>query len=122
MFAPMVTSLGHYRAGKVQLHGVTGAQRSSLIPDVPTFNETGYPMLDIPTWFAILGPAGMPAAVVKALSEGIGKALASKDVMDHLMNQGVEPGYGTPAELDAFLKSDTAMWAKLVKESGIKPQ
>jgi len=122
MFAPMVTSLGHYRAGKIQLHGVTGAKRSPLMPDVPTFNETGYPTLDIPTWFAILGPAGLAAPVVKVLSDGIGKALASKDVIESLMNQGVEPGYGAPAELDAFLKADTAMWAKLVKDSGIKPQ
>ena len=122
MFAPMVTSLGHYKAGKVKVHGVTGAQRSTLMADVPTFNESGYPMLDIPTWFAILGPAGIPPPVVKPLSAGIAKALASKDVLDALSNQGVEPGYGNPAELDSFLKADTAMWAKLVKESGIKPQ
>jgi tripartite-type tricarboxylate transporter receptor subunit TctC len=122
MFAPMVTSLGHYKAGKVKLHGVTGAQRSALMPDVPTFSESGYPMLDIPTWFAVLGPAGMPAPVVRVLSAGVAKALASKDVVEALTNQGVEPGYGDPAALDAFLKADTAMWARLVKESGIKPQ
>ena len=122
MFAPMVTSLSHYRAGKIQLHGVTGSKRSALMPDVPTFNESGYPMLDIPTWFAILGPAGIPANAVKTLTAGIAKALSSKDVIDNLTNQGVEPGYGNPSELDAFLKADTAMWGKLVKESGIKPQ
>ena len=122
MFAPMVTSLGHYRAGKIQVHGVTGAKRSPLMPDVPTFIESGYPMLDIPTWFAILGPAAIPPAAVKLLSDGIGKALGTKDVIEALTNQGVEPGYGSPAELDAFLKADTAMWAKLVKEAGIKPQ
>ena len=122
MFAPMVTSLAHYRAGRIQLHGVTGSKRSALMPDVPTFNESGYPMLDIPTWFAILGPAGIPPASVKILSAGIAKALSSKDVIDNLTNQGVEPGYGNPAELDAFLKADSAMWSKLVKEVGIKPQ
>ncbi len=122
MFAPMVTSLGQYKAGKVKVHGVTGSQRSTLMPDVATFNESGYPMLDIPTWFAILGPAGIPAPVVKQLSAGVAKALASKDVIESLSNQGVEPGYGNPAELDAFLKADTSMWAKLVKEAGIKPQ
>ena len=122
MFAPMVTSLPHFKAGKVQVHGVTGAKRSALMPEVPTFNESGYPMLDIPTWFAILGPAGIPADAVKILTAGVAKALASKDVIGHLTNQGVEPGYGNPAELDAFLKADTAMWAKLVKEAGLKPQ
>ena len=122
MFAPMVTSLPQYRAGKVQVHGVSGAKRSALMPDVATFNESGYPMLDIPTWFAILGPAGIPNDAVKTLNEAIGKALASKDVIDALGNQGVEPGFGTPAQSSAFLKADTAMWAQLVKDAGIKPQ
>lgn len=122
MFAPMVTSLPHYQAGKVQVHGVTGNKRSALMADVPTFIELGYPMLDIPTWFAFLGPAGIPRNTVKILSDGVAKALTSKDVIDALGNQGVEPGYGTPAELDAFLKTDTAMWVRLVKEAGIKPQ
>jgi tripartite-type tricarboxylate transporter receptor subunit TctC len=122
MFAPMVTSLPHYRAGKIQVHGVTGAKRSALMPEVPTFTESGYPMLDIPTWFAFLGPAGMPSTAVKLLSDNVGKALASKDVIDALANQGVEPGFGGPAELDAFLKTDAAMWSRMVKEAGIKPQ
>ena len=122
MFAPMVTSLPHYRAGKAQVHGVTGAKRAAQMPDVPTFIELNYPMLDIPTWFALLGPAGIPRNAVKILSDSVAKALESRDVLDALISQGVEPGYGAPAELDAFLKADTAMWAKLVKEAGIKPQ
>jgi len=122
MFAPMVTSLPQYRAGKIQVHGVSGSKRSPLMPDVPTFNESGYPMLDVPTWFAFLGPAGMPAGVVKVLNDTTGKALAAKDVIDALTNQGVEPGFGSPAETEAFLKADVAMWGKLVREAGIKPQ
>ena len=56
------------------------------------------------------------------MSDGVAKALASKDVIDALMNQGVEPGYGSPPELAAFLKADSAMWSKLTKELGVKPQ
>jgi len=122
LFAPMVTALPHYRSGKIQLHGVTGSTRSALMPDVPTFIESGYPTLDIPTWFALLGPAGVPGEVVKLVSDGVAKALASKDVIDNLTKVGVEPNFGTPAELDAFLKADTAMWGKIVKEAGIQPQ
>ncbi len=118
----MVTSLSHYKAGKVQVHGVTGAKRPALMPDVPTFTESGYPMLDIPIWFAYLGPAGIPRDAVKTLSDAVGKALASNDVSDALARQGVEPGYAAPAELDAFLKADTALWQKRVKEAGIKPK
>lgn len=122
MFAPMVTSLPQYRAGKIQLHGVTGSKRNALVPEVPTFIESGYPMLDVPTWFAFLGPAGIPAGPVRILNEAAGKALAAKDVIDALSNQGVEPFHGTPAETDAFLKTENAMWARMVKEAGIKPQ
>ena len=122
MFSPIVTSLPHYRAGKVQVLGVTGARRSPLMPAVPTFTELGYPTLDISTWFALIGPAGLPLNVVKVMTDGVAKALGSKDVVDALMNQGVEPGYGSPTELDSFLKADSAMWSKLVKDSGIKPE
>ena len=118
----MVTSLTHDKAGKVQVQGVTGSKRSPLMPDVPTFTESGYPMLDIPTWFAYLGPAGIPRDAVKTLSDAVAKALASKDVSDALAHQGVEPGYASPAELDAFLKADTALWEKRVKDAGIKPK
>jgi tripartite-type tricarboxylate transporter receptor subunit TctC len=59
---------------------------------------------------------------VKVITDGVAKALASKDVIDALMNQGVEPGYASPAELGAFLKTDSAMWSKLTKELGVKQQ
>lgn len=122
MFAPIVTSMPHYRAGKVQVHGVTGSKRSALMPAVPTFIESDYPKLDIPTWFAVLGPAGIPRNAVSVVSDGIAKALTSKDVVEALANQGVEPSYAGPAELEAFLKAETAMWRALVLELGVKPQ
>jgi tripartite-type tricarboxylate transporter receptor subunit TctC len=122
IFAPMVTSLPHYRAGKIQVEGVTGSKRSALMPEVPTFTESGYPMLDIPTWFAILGPAGLPDDVVKVLSEGVRKALASKEVVEALTRQGVEPGFASPADTRAFLEADSTQWAKRIKAAGIQPQ
>ena len=122
MFAPMSQTLAYYRSGKVQMHGVTGSKRSPLMPEVPTFIEAGYPKLDIPVWFALLGPVGIPPQAVKVMSDAVAKALASKDVTDALVNQGVEPSYGSPAALEAFLKSDVLMWGALVKELGVKPQ
>jgi tripartite-type tricarboxylate transporter receptor subunit TctC len=122
MFAPMVTSLPQYRAGKIQVHGVSGAKRSTLMPDVATFNESGYPMLDVPTWFAFMGPAGIPTETVKVLNQAAGKALATRDVIEALSNQGVEPGFGSPTETATFLKADVAMWARIVKDADIKPQ
>ena len=122
MFSPLATSVAQHRADKVRVLGITGAKRSSLMPSVPTFTEQGYPSVDMSTWFALLGPAGMPPPAVKVLSDATAKALASKDVGDALMNQGIEPSYAGPQELEAFLKADLAMWGKLVKELGVKPQ
>ena len=122
LFAPLVTSLPHLNAGKLRLLGISGSKRSALVPDVPTFNELGYPTLDIATWFAILGPKGVPNSVVKTLNEAVGKALQSKDVIQSLSKQGVEPDFGTPEQTAAFLKKDAEMWGKMVKESGIERQ
>lgn len=120
MFAPMVTSVPLYKSGKVQLLGVTGSRRNALIPDVPTFTELGFPMLDIPSWYAFLAPAGTPRAVINKLNAEINKALGSKEVNEQFANLGVEPSINTPEESDAFLKADSAMWARVVRESGIK--
>lgn len=119
MFSPLATSIAQHRAGKVNVLGITGAKRSPLMPSVPTFTEQGYPSVDMSTWFALLGPAGTPANAVKVVSEASAKALASREVADALMNQGIEPSYAGPADLEAFLKADLAMWSKLVKELGV---
>ncbi len=122
LFAPLVTSLSYYKAGKVQLLGVTGSKRQPLIPDVPTFIESGFPMLDVPTWFALVGPAGIPRPVVARINQAVIKALGSKDVTDQLNNLGIEPTPRTVDESDAFLKQDAAMWGRMAKESGIVAQ
>ena len=87
---------------------------------------------DIPlNWFLYFAAASFSIGLmgvllrrnaIAVLSENAAKALASKEVADALANQGVEPSYAGPAELDAFLKADTAMWRALVKEAGITPQ
>lgn len=120
MFAPMVTSIPPYKTGKIQLLGVTGSRRNGLIPDVPTFIELGFPMLDIPSWYAFLAPAGTPRPVIARLNAEINKALANRDVNDQFANVGIEPSINSPEESDAFLKADALMWSRVVKASGIK--
>jgi len=119
LFAPMVTSLPLQKSGKLRTLGVTGSKRNPLLPDVPTFTEAGFPMLDIPQWFAILVPAGTPRPIVAKLNGEIVKAMRMKDVQDQLSRLGVEPATGTPEETEAFLKRDWANWGKAVKDSGI---
>jgi len=122
LFAPLVTALPHMKSGKIMLQGITGSKRSPLIPDVPTFIDSGFPMLDVPTWFAVMGPAGVSRPVVTRINQAVVKALTSKDVIDQLTRVGIEPTPGTPEEADAFLKADVANWAKMVKQAGVKAQ
>lgn len=119
MFAPMVTSLPHLRAGKLQVLAITSPKRSPLMPEVPTFAEAGYP-IDVSTWFAVIGPAALPQSVVRTLSEGVRETLASKETVDALAKQGVEPSFASPADTAAFLEADAAAWGKMVREAGIE--
>jgi tripartite-type tricarboxylate transporter receptor subunit TctC len=122
LFAPMPTSLPYHKSGKLHLLGVTGSKRNVLVPDVQTFTEAGFPMLDVGSWYAIMGPAGIPRAIVTRLNQAVNKAMGVKDVQEKLGNIGVDPNTGTPEELDAYLKKDASTWADMVKDSGIKAQ
>jgi tripartite-type tricarboxylate transporter receptor subunit TctC len=122
LFAPITTALPYYVSGQAKVIGVSGAGRSALMPDVATFTETGYPALDISTWFALLGPKGMASGDVKVLSDASAKAMAMPDVIDVLAKNGISPDYRPPAELANFLQSDLARWQGIVKASGYVPQ
>jgi len=119
LFAPMATAISHYKSGKIRIFGTTGVKRNPLTPDAPSFIEAGYPTLDIPSWFGFMGPAGIPRAVVERINQASNKALASKEAMDKLGNIGIEPSPGTPEDFDAFLKQESATWAKLSKAAGV---
>jgi tripartite-type tricarboxylate transporter receptor subunit TctC len=122
LFAPITTVLPYYISGQARVIGVSGTGRSSLMPDVPTFAESGYPTLDISTWFAMLGPKGMAAADVQVLSNASAKAVQMPDVIELLGKNGISPDYRPPAELASFLKSDLERWEGIVKGSGYVPQ
>ena len=120
MFVPLTTSMPYYRSDRVNLMGVTGSNRTTLLPLVPTFTEQGYPELDIPTWFGLMGPPGIATNTIRILNQAIEKTLNSKEVIAALQLQGIEPTYGSSEELKTFIKADSALWGKLIKDSGIK--
>ena len=119
LFSLLATSLPLHQGGKAPIIGITGAKRSAVLPDVATFTESGFPMLDMPSWFALLAPAATPRPVITRLNAEAVKAAHLKDVQDQLNKLGVDPGASTPAELDAFLKADYAKWGKAVADSGV---
>jgi tripartite-type tricarboxylate transporter receptor subunit TctC len=115
------TSRAHIAAGKFRALGVTSARRFSLLPDLPTLAEQGYPV-EGGTFFAILGPANMPRPVVDTLNREVNRALKLPDVRERLTSLGTEIAGGTPEELGEIVRREVARWTKVVKDSDLKFQ
>jgi tripartite-type tricarboxylate transporter receptor subunit TctC len=122
LFAPITTVFPYYTSGEARVIGVSGSERAALMPDVPTFTESGYPSLDISTWFAIMGPKGIPASDVQVLSGAVAKAVQMPDVIALLAKNGIAPDYRAPSDLASYLKADLERWEGIVKASGFVPQ
>lgn len=118
----MPAALPFIKSGRVKVLGVTTAKRASNLPEVPTLAEAGVKGYEAALWTGILAPAGTPDPVIKRLNGEIAKVLELKDVQDALARQGAEAQGSTPAEFAAFLKTEYAKWARVVKEGGIRIQ
>ena len=118
MFDNMPSSLPLVKEGKLRAIGVTSAKRSAAAPDIPTIAEQGLPGFEAVSWFALFGPANMPKAVTDKLSAEVGKIMKSPEVSKKLLDIGLEPAPGTPAELAAYQQKEITKWAKVVKDSG----
>jgi len=116
----LAAALPHLRAKKVRALAITGAKRHPLLPDVPTFEESGYPGFDGIQWYGIVGPAKMPEPVVRRLNEEINKALASPALRQRLAAEAIDPMPMSPAEFGRFIQSEIARWSKLAAERRIR--
>ncbi|MGQ0752275.1 MAG: Bug family tripartite tricarboxylate transporter substrate binding protein [Betaproteobacteria bacterium] len=118
----MPAALPFIKSGRVKVLGVTTAKRASNLPDVPTLSEAGVKGYEAALWTGLLGPAGIPGPIISRLNGEIAKIVELKDVQEALARQGAEAQTSTPQEFAAFLKSEYAKWARVVKESGIRIQ
>jgi tripartite-type tricarboxylate transporter receptor subunit TctC len=114
---PVSESLPFARSGALRTLAVTGARRSSFLPDVPTMTEAGYKIV-VDSWLGVFVPAKTPAEVVNALSAAIAEAVKSAPMTESLGKIGNLPSFQTPAEFAAVVKADVARWAPVVKASG----
>ena len=121
-FAPLSSALSQIKGGRLQALAVGTATRSPVLPDVPTTIEAGFPKSDYIFWVAMLAPSGTPKAVIDRLNAEAVKALTSPDVKEKLAVLGAEPMPMTPADFDAFIRSETARMAVVIKNAGIKAQ
>jgi len=119
MLAGTPPTLPQIRTGKLRAIAVTGAKRSPLLPDVPTFAET-LPGYEATTWYGFMVPAGTPKRIIGALNAEIRKALEAPAATKVLADAGFEPEPSTPGQLDALLRSEIDKWSKVVKAVGIR--
>ncbi len=116
----LVDQIELQRSGKIRLLATSAAQRSPLLPEVPTFAEAGLKGMEGTAWFAVYAPAKTPEATVRQLNAAINKALAVPELRERFGKLGLEPTGGSPADLSAAMKRDTERWAPVVKASGLR--
>jgi tripartite-type tricarboxylate transporter receptor subunit TctC len=114
------TLLGHIKNGKLRPLAVTAAKRTDDLPQTPTVAESGYKGFEAVTWFGLLGPAKLPASVVRTANTELNKALNSPDLRKKLEDQGLNVTSSSSEEFAKLIKADIAKWAPVVKDSGAK--
>jgi tripartite-type tricarboxylate transporter receptor subunit TctC len=114
--------LPHVKSGALRVLAVLSEKRSPIFPEVATIAESGFPGFEASVWYGVVGPAGMPAAVVTRLHEEVEKALAAADVRERLASAGGEVAPGSSAMFAEMLQGEQQRYARLIRESNIKPE
>ena len=120
MFPGLAAAVPHIRSGRVRPLAVTGLKRHPQFKDLPTLDESGFKGFDAQQWYGVVGPAGMPAAIVQQLNETLATVLLAPDLRDKLSVEAVEPLVMTPDKFGAFIRADIARWTKLAQARGIQ--
>jgi tripartite-type tricarboxylate transporter receptor subunit TctC len=121
-WAPLNAALPHVNGGKAVALAVSSAQRSPLLPNVPTVAEQGYAGFDYTLWVGLWGPANMPADLAAKINKDVNAALASPDLKERLQKLGTVPGSFSIAEFTAFVRKELEETQKILQAAGIKPQ
>jgi tripartite-type tricarboxylate transporter receptor subunit TctC len=120
MFTLVHSSIPHAQSGRLRILGVTGTKRSAQFPEAPTFREQGIDFMDdVDAWYAVMGPAKLPAEMVKKLNADVNAVMGMGDVQSNLLKQGLLPTTSTPQALHELIKSDLARWAKVIADAHI---
>jgi len=119
-FATPLSALGHLKSGKLVGLAVAAPSRFPTLPDVPTAAEVGLPGYDVDFWYGLLGPAGMPAALVERIQHDVAAVLTAPEAKESLLAQGCVAVAGPPQALTALIAREYDKWAKVVKDGGVK--
>ena len=121
-FDTITAVLPHVRAGKLKAIAVATAQRSALVPDVPTLSESGLPGFTGGTWFGLLAPAATPAPLIEKLNRELVAILRSDAMRKEFESRGIEPVGDTPQEYARFIRTESDRWRDLAAKIGLKPE
>jgi len=121
-WAPLNAALPHVNGGKAVALAVSSAQRSPLLPNVPSVAEQGYPGFDYTLWVGLWGPAKIPADVAAKINQDVNAALASPDLRERLTRLGTVPGNLTVPQFTEFVRKEVEETSKILQAAGIKPQ
>lgn len=122
MMPNMLSAQPHIKSGRLRALGVTGSKRAPGADDIPTIAEAGVPGYEAVQWYGLLAPAAVPRDIITKLHAGVVRALQNPEVRQRLLNDGAEPVGSSPEEFAAYLRSETAKWAKVIQAAGIKPE
>jgi tripartite-type tricarboxylate transporter receptor subunit TctC len=120
MFDAPPSLYGQIKAGRLRVLASAYSKRSELFPEVPTLAEVGYPQLQGVIWYGLSGPAGMPAPVVKRISDELQRLLGIADVRERFAQQGAIATFMTPQQYTGFIRAEMAKWGPVVQSSGAK--
>lgn len=120
VFIGIPAAAPHIKAGKLRALALASAQRSAVLPDVPTADEAGLPKFEVTTWYGILAPAGTPRPVVARLNGELGKIMHSPELKDRLEALATDPLTSTPEEFADLIRREIAKWSEVVREAGLK--
>jgi tripartite-type tricarboxylate transporter receptor subunit TctC len=115
----LAAAIPHIKAGKIRPIAVTGLKRHPLIPDVPTFEESGFKGFDGVQWYGIMGPAKLPDAITRKLNESINAALATPELRERLAGEALEPMPMSPEQFARYVEADIARWTRLARDRKI---
>jgi tripartite-type tricarboxylate transporter receptor subunit TctC len=119
MFDAVTTMAEHVKAGKVKALATTGAQRSSVLPDVPTMGEAGVPGYEATIWLGLLAPKGTPPAIVQRLNEAVAKVTSQPEIRQLWGRQGATPMVMSTTEFDKYIQDDIGKWARVIHSAHI---
>lgn len=117
----VVSTIAHYRGGRLRVLATTGRARMTELPEVPTMSESGLPGYEVYVWYGVVAPAGTPQDIITKLNHELVRIFNLPDVKSRLLAQGGELATGSPEEFADFIRKDVAKWNQVIRDAGIQP-